>query len=496
MLIFDTTEREHWNVQIEPIDSPPVATPAVDVDAAVTRALARPRRSRARAQGDRERADRRQVRRQSAAAGRPAERQLSGERPRRHGGAARRRLPRHDRRPRRGHRLRIGARISCSRSDYPTWAVGVSVSYPIGQSADEANYARARLEAVAGGRAPQERARREPFSRSATPGWKIEMNAKRIETTRAARELAEQRLDAERKRFEVGMSTSFLVIQAQRDLAQAKTNELGAVLAYDLSLVDFEALQEAPPASGDASASGRSSGSGDQPAAVTPAGAGGRSARDSPCRCNSWHTRFAAVAAGRCRRRVPGANRAASDSEPLRRQCPALCGVSSEARCCVCSEPPAAVSAQHLAASVPATIAPSMTATTFRFGPFFADRTTFRVLRGGKAVELTPKLLDLLLHLLDHAGIAGHQRSNCSTRCGPTPTSPRTRWRRRCPSCGRPLKTMPGDPQFIKTVARRGYRFIAPVERRAREGRTDRLDRGIRQIPGSDQRSPSWISPT
>src|SRR5437764_3867171 len=78
--------------------------------------------------------------------------------------------------------------------------------------------------------------------------WKIDMNAKRIETTRASHELAEQRLDAERKRFEVGMSTSFLVIQAQRDLAQAKTNELSAVLAYDLSLVDFEALQQAGPA--------------------------------------------------------------------------------------------------------------------------------------------------------------------------------------------------------------------------------------------------------
>ena len=75
------------------------------------------------------------------------------------------------------------------------------------------------------------------------------MDAKRIETTRASRELAEQRLDAERKRFEVGMSTSFLVIQAQRDLAQATTSELSAVLAYDLSLVDFEALQEAGPAS-------------------------------------------------------------------------------------------------------------------------------------------------------------------------------------------------------------------------------------------------------
>ena len=111
----------------------------------------------------------------------------------------------------------------------------------------EANYARAQLErAQAEQRLKSAEARAIQQVRDA--GWKIEMNAKRIETTRAARELAEQRLDAERKRFEVGMSTSFLVIQAQRDLAQAKTNELGAVLAYDLSLVDFEALQEAGPA--------------------------------------------------------------------------------------------------------------------------------------------------------------------------------------------------------------------------------------------------------
>ena len=44
------------------------------------------------------------------------------------------------------------------------------------------------------------------------------------------------------------MSTSFLVIQAQRDLAEAGQRELAAVLAYDLALVDFEALQQAGPA--------------------------------------------------------------------------------------------------------------------------------------------------------------------------------------------------------------------------------------------------------
>src|SRR2546425_3831087 len=80
------------------------------------------------------------------------------------------------------------------------------------------------------------------------------MNANRGETTRGARALAEQRLDAERKRFEVGISTSFLVIQAQRDLAQAQTNGLAAILAYDLALVDFEALQQAGPAAPQAGA--------------------------------------------------------------------------------------------------------------------------------------------------------------------------------------------------------------------------------------------------
>lgn len=54
-----------------------------------------------------------------------------------------------------------------------------------------------------------------------------------------------RRADSEQKRFEVGMSTSFLVIQAQRDLAQARNNELSAILDYVRSLTDFEALQEA-----------------------------------------------------------------------------------------------------------------------------------------------------------------------------------------------------------------------------------------------------------
>ncbi|MBM3725983.1 MAG: TolC family protein [Acidobacteria bacterium] len=47
-----------------------------------------------------------------------------------------------------------------------------------------------------------------------------------------ARTLAEQTLDAEQKKFALGSSTIFLVIQAQRDLAQAQAAEVAALAIY------------------------------------------------------------------------------------------------------------------------------------------------------------------------------------------------------------------------------------------------------------------------
>ena len=246
VLIFDATAREVWNVAIETVDSPPVGTVALDVDAAITTAL-------------RDRADLERARLAVKTADTTARytgnqrlpdvrvnasyqsNGLGGTEVVRAGG-----FPGTIVGP--GNVTNFGSVLDqLFRSDFPTWAVGVSVSYPLGQSAQEANYARSTLErGQAQTRVKSAEARVIQQIRDAA--WKVEMNAKRIETTRAANGLAAQRLDAEQKRFEVGMSTSFLVIQAQRDLVQAKTNELSAVLAYDLSLVDYEALQQAGPA--------------------------------------------------------------------------------------------------------------------------------------------------------------------------------------------------------------------------------------------------------
>jgi len=48
----------------------------------------------------------------------------------------------------------------------------------------------------------------------------------RLQAAQVAREFAEKRLEAEQSRFEVGLSTNFFVVQAQRDLATAQNNEL------------------------------------------------------------------------------------------------------------------------------------------------------------------------------------------------------------------------------------------------------------------------------
>jgi HAE1 family hydrophobic/amphiphilic exporter-1 len=126
--------------------------------------------------------------------------------------------------------------------DYPTWNVGVRFSYPIGNSAAEADLARARIErdqAAARLRSLEITAVREVRNAA----LRVEQNLQRIETTRVGRQLAEQRLDAEQRRFEVGMSTSFLVIQAQRDLALARNAALRAQLDYQLALVTYEETQ-------------------------------------------------------------------------------------------------------------------------------------------------------------------------------------------------------------------------------------------------------------
>jgi len=130
--------------------------------------------------------------------------------------------------------------------EYSTWSFGVTMSYPLGRSYEEAGLARAGFERR---QATQRIASLELDAAAAIRqgARQVQSTAERIDAARAGATLAQQRLDTEQRRFEVGLSTSFLVTQAQRDLLQAEVNLLQAMLDHQSSLVNFEAVQQAPP---------------------------------------------------------------------------------------------------------------------------------------------------------------------------------------------------------------------------------------------------------
>jgi len=246
-LIFDTSDRDVWKIHLVPGDAPGAAGVAPDVDAAVTTAL-RDRGDLARARKGVERAG---IDAAFAGNQRLPDVRLNGSYLA--SGVGGTQLLRSGGFPGSvvgtGDATGFGSVLNqLFTGRYSTWAVGVSVDYPLGHGVEDANYARAQLEREQA--QDQVKSAEARVIRQVRRAWRtVEMNGKRIETTRAARTLAEQRLDAEQKRFEVGMSTSFLVIQAQRDLTQARTSELAALLAYNLALVDLEAVQQAAPSS-------------------------------------------------------------------------------------------------------------------------------------------------------------------------------------------------------------------------------------------------------
>jgi HAE1 family hydrophobic/amphiphilic exporter-1 len=131
-------------------------------------------------------------------------------------------------------------------NDYPTWSVGVTISYPLGRSFEAASAARARVERnqVTARLASLRLEVAESVRRA---GRQIQSAAERVEAARAGATLAEERLASERRRYDVGLSTTFLVTQAQRDLVEAQVNVLQTTLDYEAALIDFEAVQYAPP---------------------------------------------------------------------------------------------------------------------------------------------------------------------------------------------------------------------------------------------------------
>jgi outer membrane protein TolC len=126
---------------------------------------------------------------------------------------------------------------------FPRWTMQLNVSYPLGNSSQEVNVARSKIQ-LNQAAAQMRQVELQVATDVTNAVTSVDSNVERVQAAQSARELAQQQLDAERSKFQVGMSTNYLVIQAQRDLATAQNNELQAILNYRNSLVELDRLQQ------------------------------------------------------------------------------------------------------------------------------------------------------------------------------------------------------------------------------------------------------------
>lgn len=129
--------------------------------------------------------------------------------------------------------------------DFRTWRVALNFNYPIGTSTAEAGLAASRLQRQQGSASLRE-LELQVATAVRDAARQVETNLRRVEATRKARDRAERRLEAQEKRMTVGLSTTFELVQAQRDLARQRQQEVNAMIDYNRSIIAFETIQTAP----------------------------------------------------------------------------------------------------------------------------------------------------------------------------------------------------------------------------------------------------------
>lgn len=141
--------------------------------------------------------------------------------------------------------------------NYPTWSASLNISIPLGNSTAKADLARANLQ-VQQAMAQAETRELQIAADVTSAAVQVRNSLRRVEAARAARELADQQLDAEMSKFQIGTATNYQVVQAQRDRANAQNVELRALLDYQKARIDLDRVQQTPLSEAGIAISGRS----------------------------------------------------------------------------------------------------------------------------------------------------------------------------------------------------------------------------------------------
>jgi outer membrane protein TolC len=128
-----------------------------------------------------------------------------------------------------------GALGDISATDQPFYTYGGQITIPLGNTTARNNYK--------AGKATEQQAvmslkkqEQQVLVQIDDAIRQAQSNYQRVAATRKAREYAEAALDAEQKKLQNGKSTTYTVLQMQRDLTAARGNEFQAMAAYNTAL--------------------------------------------------------------------------------------------------------------------------------------------------------------------------------------------------------------------------------------------------------------------
>ena len=99
---------------------------------------------------------------------------------------------------------------------------------------------------------------------------------------------------------------------------------------------------------------------------------------------------------------------------------------------------------------------------TYRFGPYTLDPAAYRLMRDADVIQLSPKIIDLLLYLVARQP-ALVSKDDLFKALWPDVAVTDNALTQAVSELRQALGDDPSKPTYVQTVARRGYRFIAPV---------------------------------
>lgn len=121
---------------------------------------------------------------------------------------------------------------------YKNWSVGLTLSIPASSFLSRASLIQARMNLEQSMLKLKEQ-EQQIFLDIKTAVRAVQTNYKRVKAYEVARELVQRQLEAEEEKFKVGLTTNYFVLEYQRDLRQSLTQELRAIVDYNLSLANL-----------------------------------------------------------------------------------------------------------------------------------------------------------------------------------------------------------------------------------------------------------------